>query len=89
MRASQFTATVAGGNAKRELPTDKAQVAPVCPHQEDTVRLEINAATLRRLLKQNAICATEFHCLDGKSKHCVWELFFKNLRRLRVDGHRY
>ncbi len=40
----------------------------------ETIRVALSADTLRRLLDVNALCATEFHCLDCDSKRCVWKL---------------
>ncbi len=44
---------------------------------EETVRVELSAQTLCRLLDVNALCATEFHCLDCESKDCLWSLLLR------------
>ena len=41
---------------------------------EETVKVEIKASTLKRLLEARQVCATDFHCLDYSSKQCIKEL---------------
>jgi hypothetical protein len=39
-----------------------------------SVRLELPANTLARLISGGALCAADFRCLDCASKHCVRRL---------------
>lgn len=51
-----------GRNAAREVDTGLR------------LRVEIDAATLLRLLQRQLLCAAELRCLDCESKHCLWRL---------------
>lgn len=39
-----------------------------------TVRVEVSDQLLKRLLRAGQVCAADFRCLDGESKHCLWRL---------------
>jgi hypothetical protein len=45
---------------------------------QTSVRVEITAATLSRLLADGQVCAADFHCLDCQSKQCLWRLCLTN-----------
>jgi hypothetical protein len=42
------------------------------------VRVEVTEETLTRLLAAGQVCATDFCCLDCKSKRCLWRLCLKS-----------
>ncbi len=44
----------------------------------DTVRLELPATVLQRLLAAGQLHTQDFRCLDCHSKHCVWRLCLQN-----------
>ncbi len=52
---------------------DKTQQADVFK-LDKTLKLEIKASTLRRLLETRQVCASDFHSLDCSSKQCIKEL---------------
>ncbi len=40
----------------------------------ELVRIEINSDKLRQLLNAGVLCAADFHCLDCRSKQCIWQI---------------
>ncbi len=40
----------------------------------ERVCVEISRDKLLELLRERQLCAADFTCLDGESKHCVWRL---------------
>ncbi len=55
---------------------------------QDTVRLELPATVLQRLLASGQLHTQDFHCLDCHSKHCVWRLCLQNSARGLQASHR-
>jgi len=49
---------------------------------EQTVRVEMKASTLKRLLEKRQVCANDFHCLDYYSKECIKRLCLQTCLRL-------
>ena len=41
---------------------------------DKTVKLEMTASTLKRLLETRQVCAADFRCLDCSSKECIKKL---------------
>jgi len=39
-----------------------------------SVRVEIEATTLLKLLEERRICGSDMRCLDCESKSCLWRL---------------
>ena len=39
--------------------------------QDETVKLEMKASTLKRLLEKRQVCASDFHCLDCSTRQCM------------------
>jgi hypothetical protein len=59
---------------------DKTQQADVF-ELDKTVKLEMKASTLKRLLETRQVCATDFHCLDCSSKQCIKQLCLQTCLR--------
>jgi hypothetical protein len=50
----------------------------------ESIRIEVSAATLGRLLAEGHLCAADLRCLDGASKRCVWRLCLTSCVRGRA-----
>lgn len=51
------------------------------------VRVEVTEETLMRLLTAGQVCAAELHCLDCKSKQCLWRICLESCAKsLAVDS---
>ena len=59
---------------------DKTQQTDIL-ERDKTVKLEIKASTLKRLLEARQVCATDFHCLDCSSKACIKKLCLQTCLR--------
>jgi hypothetical protein len=60
---------------------------PMCPiNAPESVRLELDAKTLARLLDTGQLHGTEFRCLDCDSKRCVWRLFLMSCAKNMMPG---
>ena len=46
---------------------------------QQQVAITINQATLQRLIQDKAICLSDLHCLNKKSKRLVHQTFLKSL----------
>lgn len=53
-----------------------------------SVRVEIAAETLTRLLAGGQLCAADLRCLDGRSKQHLWRLCLKSCARKPSAGTR-
>jgi hypothetical protein len=52
----------------------------------ERIRLEIESATLYRLLAEGVLCAADFRCLDCESKNCVWRLCLMSCKEKMNPG---
>ena len=59
---------------------DKTQQAEIF-ELDKTIKLEIKASTLRRLLETRQVCATDFRCLDCSSRRCMKDLCLQTCLR--------
>lgn len=55
-------------------------------HQSDRVLVEVDIATLERLLTCRAISVEEFRSVDTQGKHCLRKLFLSLLDRQLALG---
>lgn len=64
----------------RPSPGGYSRATGAAAHGADkskALRLEMSAATMRRLLENGQLSAADFRCLDCESKQCIWRLFLE------------
>ncbi len=66
-------------NEKRHLNHHQSIQRAVKFDHSESVRLELKAETLFRLLKNQQLCAEDFDCLDCESKQCVLRLMLDSI----------